>query len=253
MSGEKDQYNELAALYDAIEELPQSLLYRDMVESALGDCTGKTVLDLGGGVGLHARKAIDLGAKLVDVVDVSTGMLDYGKGEDAKFGHEGRIRWLAGDISKPLDDLPLEKSYDITMVNWTFDHAETIDELETMWRNTSVYTKPGGKLISIRMTDPKATKSGKYGVSFSDVQEIAGGLSYKWTAHIEPPLTCAATTMIDIMILEQAKLLARRYDFAEFKMVVADDMAVVRKDLEFWKDYLDDPHFTCITAVKVES
>lgn len=36
---------------------------------ALGDLTGLTVLDLGGGAGLRARQAIDHGAAAVDVVD----------------------------------------------------------------------------------------------------------------------------------------------------------------------------------------
>lgn len=76
---EKDQYDALAATYNAIEELPQSVLYQEDVRRALGDCTGKTILDLGGGTGLHARNALALGAKVVDVVDVSPEMLAIGK------------------------------------------------------------------------------------------------------------------------------------------------------------------------------
>ena len=193
---EKDQYDALAATYNAIEDLPQSALYQEDVKRALGDCTGKTVLDLGGGTGLHARNALALGAKLVDVVDISSAMLEIGKNMDVS---ETRLRWLVGDISKPLaeQDLALEDRYDITMVNWTFDHAETVAELEEMWRNTAAYTKRGGKLISIRMANPRATsaKDGKYGVSFSEIEEMEGGLKYVYTAHIDPPLSCPATTM----------------------------------------------------------
>lgn len=194
---EKDQYDVLAATYNAIEKLPQSALYQEDVKRALGDCSGKTILDLGGGTGLHARNALALGAKLVDVIDISPAMLEIGKNMP---GSSPRLRWLVGDISKPLSsqNLALEKEgYDITMVNWTFDHAETIDELEEMWQNSATYTKLGGKLISIRMANPRATsaKDGKYGVSFSDIEPIAGGLKYVYTAHIDPPLSCPATTM----------------------------------------------------------
>jgi ubiquinone/menaquinone biosynthesis C-methylase UbiE len=194
---DKDQYNILAATYNAIEELPQSALYQEDVKRALGDCTSKTILDLGGGTGLHARNALALGASLVDVVDISPAMLEIGKDMDAS---ETRLRWLVGDISKPLaaQNLALEKEgYDITMVNWTFDHAETIAQLEEMWQNSATYTKRGGKLISIRMANPRATsaRDGKYGVSFSDIEPIAGGLKYVYTAHIDPPLSCPATTM----------------------------------------------------------
>ena len=64
-------YKTFAPRHDAIEALPISALYQQQVEYALGtNCKGLTVLDLGGGIGLHARKAIDRGAKLVDVVDM---------------------------------------------------------------------------------------------------------------------------------------------------------------------------------------
>jgi SAM-dependent methyltransferase len=45
----------------------------------LGDCTGLKVLDVGGGSGLHARKAIDAGATVVDVVDISPEMMRAGQ------------------------------------------------------------------------------------------------------------------------------------------------------------------------------
>jgi toxoflavin synthase len=250
---EKDQYNALAATYNAIEELPQSALYQEDVRRALGDCTGKTILDLGGGTGLHARNALALGASLVDVVDISPEMLEIGRRIDSD---ESRLRWIVGDISKPLSEqnVQLEAAYDITMVNWTFDHAENIAELEKMWANTSRYTKKGGKLISIRMANPRATsaKDGKYGVSFSDIEPIVGGLKYVYTAHIDPPLSCPATTMSECMELEKAKLMARRYGFADFRMVVDSDGEVVKKDREFWQLHLEDPVWICVEATKVD-
>ena len=250
---ERDQYDNLAAIYDAIEELPQSILYQQQVASALGDCTGKTVLDLGGGTGLHARKAIELGAKLADVVDISPEMLKMGEATETKLNRKGRIRWHVGDMSEDLKDLPLEKEgYDIVMVNWTFDHAETDSMLEDMWGTTSSYTKSGGKLISIRMADPKAkaAEGGKYGASFANIKEIPGGLQYTYTAHIDPPLTCPATTMSASMSLEKAKEMAERFGFVDFQKVDVEGMEVVKKDPEFWKVYLEDPHFICIEARK---
>lgn len=45
------------------------VLEHQLQESALGDCTGLTVLDLGGGNGLRARHVVDHGSIAVDVVD----------------------------------------------------------------------------------------------------------------------------------------------------------------------------------------
>ena len=247
------EYNALAATYNAIEELPQSALYQEDVKRALGDCTGKAILDLGGGTGLHARNALALGAELVDVVDISPAMLEIGKNIDPA---EKRLRWHVADISKPLTHLPLEKQgYDITMVNWTFDHAKTIADLEAMWQNTARYTKKGGKLISIRMANPRATsaKGVKYGVSFSHIEDIAGGLKYVYTTHIDPPLSCPGTSMSECMDFEKAKLMARRFGFAEWSKVVDEEGEVVKSDPGFWEEHLRDPVWICVVATKVEN
>ena len=249
---EKDNYATLAATYNAIEELPQSALYQEDVKRALGACSGKTILDLGGGTGLHARNALALGAALVDVVDISPAMLEIGKDIEPT---ETRLRWHVGDISQPLDELPLEKEgYDVTMVNWTFDHAATLPELEGMWSNTAKYTKKGGKLISIRMANPRATsaKDGKYGVSFSEIEPMAGGLKYVYTAHIEPLLSCPGTTLSESMDFEKSKLMARRFGFGEWKKVVEEEGEVVGKDPEFWAAHLQDPVWICVEATKIE-
>ncbi|KAK3721923.1 hypothetical protein LTR37_002739 [Vermiconidia calcicola] len=251
---DKKQYEHLQSLYDAAEELPQSSLYQELVKIGLGDCTGKTIVDLGGGTGLHARNAIDRGAKSVDVVDISTAMLEAGKATERDLGRDDAVRWFVGDMTKSLDDVGLEKEYDITMVNWTFDHAETVTELETMWQNTAALTKKGGKLISVRMANPKATSStGKYGGSFSDFEDIPGGLKYVYHAHITPTLSFPATTMSESLDFEKSKLIARRYAFTEFKKIPEEDTEVVKKDPEFWKMHVADPAFICITAIKLES
>ena len=162
MAQEREMYDNFAPQYEAIENLPGSTLYQQLVEHALGsDCSGLTVLDLGGGMGLHARKAIDRGAAFVDNVDNSPKMIEFGKAIDERLGRaKDRIRWFLGDISEPLErsaESPLdEDGYDIVMVNWTFEHAETMKELEAMWANSAAFCKPGGKFISIRMANPWA-------------------------------------------------------------------------------------------------
>lgn len=149
---QEEKYNTEHIEYDALDLLPMGRLHTQLGAHALGDCTGKTALDLGGGSGLHARTAVDQGAVRVDVVDLSSGMMENGIKNEARLGRKDRVRWYEADISKSLEKLPLDDGYDIVMVNWTFDHAESVAALEAMWDNVSKYTKSGGKLISIRMT-----------------------------------------------------------------------------------------------------
>lgn len=65
----KDQHAKQATGYALYEHTPTALLEHQLQDSALGDCKGITVLDLGGGQGLRARQVIDHGAIAVDVVD----------------------------------------------------------------------------------------------------------------------------------------------------------------------------------------
>lgn len=65
----QDEYDNQMQGYRQYDNIPWGILEHALQESALGDCTGITVLDLGGGQGHRARQAIDHGAIAVDVVD----------------------------------------------------------------------------------------------------------------------------------------------------------------------------------------
>ncbi len=247
------EYDSISGQYDSITDLPLFRIEWQLNSYALGDCTGKTVLDLGGGTGLHARQAIDHGAKFVDNVDISPGMLEDGKSITADLGRsDDAIRWFVGDVSKSLEKLPLHNAYDVVLVGWTFDHAETDEQLQSMWRNVARYLRTGGQLINTRIANITcpAAKSGKYGVQFTDIQEIPGGLAYKYSAATKPVFSCPASTMRASMEFEAAEELAKRNGFTDYKQVPATETELVKNDPEFWQLYTDEPFFVCITATK---
>lgn len=122
----KTQYVESVAegYAAAYNSLPLAVLEREMLSKAIGDCAGMTVLDLGGGNGQYARKAVELGAAQVDVIDISPAMLELGQQIETSSGRDSKIRWFEGDATKTLQHLPLlPESYDVVMCNWVFDHA----------------------------------------------------------------------------------------------------------------------------------
>jgi ubiquinone/menaquinone biosynthesis C-methylase UbiE len=122
------QYDSIADGYDSTDH-PAAKLQHEMVSKAIGDCTRLSVLDLGGGTGIYARRAISQGAELVDVVDNSAEMLEKGRIIEATRTNseiKGKIRWFEGDISETLHNLPLlPEGYDMVMCNWVFNHANT--------------------------------------------------------------------------------------------------------------------------------
>lgn len=65
----KEQHAHQTDGYGQYIKVPFAQLEHQLHAAALGDCTGITVLDLGGGQGLRARQVIEHGATAVDVVD----------------------------------------------------------------------------------------------------------------------------------------------------------------------------------------
>jgi SAM-dependent methyltransferase len=256
-SGKREQYDEMATEYNAYEDLPVALLEAELIKTALGDCTGLTVLDIGGGSGVYAREAVKAGARQVDVVDISDSMMQIGRDIEAKTSEESRIRWLLGDGTKPLveegvDVLPYGH-YDITMANWIFDHAYTVGDLRGMWVNIAASLKPGGRFIGVRAIAPGCfadynMKTGKYGCLRSDVQPIPGGFQCKATLLTKPPFSVGCTLMDDSykMIDE----IPRQLGMTNIAKVPDEDSETVKRDLDFWKEHLDQPGVAVVTAIK---
>jgi toxoflavin synthase len=256
-SGKKDQYDEMAIEYNGYEELPVARLEAELIRTALGDCTGYTGLDLGGGSGTYARQAILAGALQIDVVDISDAMMQIGKDIEAISSDESRIRWLLADITKPLADQGVDVlppgQYDIAMANWVFDHAHTVDDLRGMWTNIATSLKPGGKFIGVRAIAPGILaehniKTGKYGCLRADIKPIPGGLECKAILLTDPPFSVGVTLMEDSYKLIDD--IPRRLGMIDFKTVPDAESDVVKEDLEFWQEHLSEPCFAVVTATR---
>ncbi|RMZ85698.1 hypothetical protein DV736_g6553, partial [Chaetothyriales sp. CBS 134916] len=256
----KDHYKDIAAQYDGLEALPHSRLAQELVQYALGDCTGQVILDVGGGSGLHARNAIANGAARVDNIDLSQEMLHNCDAAEEREGRKPgeRVVCFAGDATRPLDHLALPGRsdsrglYDVVMVIWTFDHASSISELEGMWRNVAQHCRPHGKVVSIRITNPWESHQRvmKYGVKVSDMQTVSGGVKYIYTVMADPPFSCEATAMEAHYDLNRARAMAKKFGFGDLEVVPTAEMPVIKENREFWQDFLDHPSFCCVAGVK---
>ncbi|KAF2160576.1 hypothetical protein M409DRAFT_28961 [Zasmidium cellare ATCC 36951] len=266
MTGQDQQdYDDIATKYNHIESLPHSRISHELVLQALGDCTSQVILDLGGGTGLHARNAIKAGAARVDNVDISPAMLaGCEKLEEAAGRKPGeKVQCYVGDVSKPLEEqitLPGRDgngTYDIVLMIWTFDHATTLPELETMWRNVAHYCRPnGGKIITIRSSDPRKRPgglgSGKYGVKLHSLEDVPDAVRYKFTAGFgEEAFTAVATNLEANMDLEQARKLAREVGFEGLEEVDPRGCECVRKDPGFWEEFVSGGGFGCVVGKKI--
>ncbi|KAM3077607.1 hypothetical protein ACMFMG_006941 [Clarireedia jacksonii] len=247
----KKDYDKSAAAYNDYSLLPAGQIESQLIETALGDCTGLRILDLGGGTGLHARQAIDLGATAVDLVDISPGMLKTGQETEDSLKRKNVIRFFEADVSKPLSHLSLpENGYDIVMGNWIFSFADTVEVLEGMFRNIVTYLKPGGRFIGVRDADPWSPimREGKYGATCSRVEEIPGGVKYHCVLHCTPPVEFDSSSLE--VIYSGSTEIYEKFGLTDITVVPYERAEVVQKDPEFWQEFLERPCLAVVQAVK---
>ncbi|RYP66236.1 hypothetical protein DL769_006080 [Monosporascus sp. CRB-8-3] len=251
----KEGYDTHAGTYEELTGTPCGVLETQLLASALGDCTGLAVLDLGGGTGLRARQAVELGASHVDVVDVSPEMLRIGQQQTSP-EYAGRIAWREADVSKPLDGnkLQLKETYDLVMGNWVLDCVGSVADLEGIWANVGQRLKPGGRFIGVRVSDPWAPhlQDGRYGVRFREKERIPGGVRYWYifdnAAKNEPPIEIEGASL-EVSYSGSTELHAK-YGLRDVEIEPFKNAKVVRDDLEFWKPFLDRPHMVVVKARK---
>ncbi|KAH6611941.1 S-adenosyl-L-methionine-dependent methyltransferase [Boeremia exigua] len=248
----QEDYDRYAAIYDDYSLLPSGRLESDLIKIALGDCTGLTILDLGGGTALHAREAISLGAKSIDVVDVSSEMLAEGckcvQDKDSVLAQ--KLRFFQADVSKPLSHLPLcKEGYDLVMANWIFSFADTMEVLEGMFRNIVGYLKPGGRFIGVRDADPwsPALESKKYGGYCEWLKDIPGGVQYLCVLNSSPPIKFIGSSLE--VIYSGSTEIYEKFGLTEISLVPYEEAEVIRQDRRFWELFLDRPNMAVVRAI----
>ncbi|KAK3987604.1 Ubiquinone/menaquinone biosynthesis C-methyltransferase UbiE [Cladorrhinum sp. PSN332] len=246
------QYDTFAPSYATIESLPTSQIEAQLIRTALGDCTSLSVLDLGGGHGMHARRAVEeANAASVDVVDISKEMLRVGQAIPSP--RSDRLGWFEADVSKPIPaDLGLKEvgSYDVVMANWVFDHATNEEQLRGMWENVARYLKPRGKFLGVRVRHLKSEylEQGKYGVRFVEHEEISGGWKYVCECLTEPKFQFGCTSMNATLELDHE--IPRGLGLDGFEVLDLGGTELVRGDPGFWDEFVRKPSLAVVVGRK---
>ncbi|KAK2052757.1 S-adenosyl-L-methionine-dependent methyltransferase [Colletotrichum caudatum] len=248
----QEEYDAAAATYGHYSTLPSGRLESQLVKIALGDCTGLTILDLGGGSGIHAREALELGAARVDVVDISPGMLRIGADHEKALGRQDAIRFFHGDASQPLSHLGLaEQGYDMVMGNWIFSFADSLDAVHAIFRNIVAYLKPGGRFVGVRDNDPwsPALEGGRYGGSCKWIERIPGGVRYRCVLHSTPPIEFDGACME--AIYSGSSDIWESFGFVRMETVPYEQAEIVQNDPEFWDVFLKRPNLAVVVAARM--
>ncbi len=98
------------------------LLETPVILSMLPDLSGKSVLDIGCGMGQHAKQYSDLGAKKVLGIDISEKMLNYAKENNSADNITYKII--------PMEDIEkIDEKFDLITSSLVFDYIEDFGAL----------------------------------------------------------------------------------------------------------------------------
>lgn len=143
-----DHFKKLRATQENFNEL----IEKPMLSSLLPNLKGKKILDIGCGMGHHAKEYIEAGASQVIGTDLSEKMLSFAK---ENFSHE-KITYLnlsAEDIGE------LKENFDLITSSLVFDYIEDLDKL---FKDVYQLLSGGGEFV-FSMSHPMATAfTGKY-------------------------------------------------------------------------------------------
>ncbi len=107
--------------------------------------SGKSMIEIGAGSGIHAILALKLGAKNIDITDINQISLTIAQKNADKNQVQYRHQW----IKDWMDFDPLEK-YDFVLCNPPFCKAGTPDRrwfITTFIRESKRFLKPGGHIM----------------------------------------------------------------------------------------------------------
>ena len=134
----------------------------------------KLMLDIATGTGDFAIEALKLNPDKIIGVDISAGMLKYGKEKIIKLGLEHKIELMLGDSEKLQFD---DNTFDAITVSFGVRNFENLEKgLTDMFR----VLKPGGKAVVLEFSKPKSFPMKQlYNFYFKNILPILGKIFSK--------------------------------------------------------------------------
>ncbi len=147
-----DMFDSISPKYDFLNHLLSGgidIIWRKKAIRLLKNKGIKTVLDIATGTGDFAIETLKIQPDKIIGVDISEGMLSFGKEKIKKLGLENKITLQVGDS----ENLPFEdKSFDAITVSFGVRNYENLEKgLTDMLR----VLKPGGYCLILEFSNPK--------------------------------------------------------------------------------------------------
>lgn len=241
-------YDPIAEQYKRSKQQP----WRTYIEAyslmlLIGDPTGKSVLDVACGEGFYTRMLKQRGAARVTGVDLSAGMIDLARQQEAT--HQQGIEYVVADARQYI---PTEK-YDLVVAAYLLNYAQNRQELQAMCDGIARCLKPGGRFMTVNCSSslpfPTAPSYRKYGFETNVAGDWREGASIIWKFHLSDGVFEIENYHLDTTIHEEA------FRRAGFQQIHWHDPRLSPAGLEvqdhsFWSSFLEHPPVALIECVR---
>lgn len=241
------QYDHMPDMLSLSAVLP----YREYLEpasffKALGDITGKSVLDLACGDGLYTRQLKLRGATRVAGVDVSRELIE--RAREIETARKEGIEYLVCDVA----ELEVLGSFDVATAVHLLHYAQSRQHLSRICARIFANLRPGGRFVSV-VTDPYSFDTQKpnltkYGITMHVPAGVKESDEVRLDIHTKPLFTIRFPYWTR-PTHEQALAAAGFRNITWIAMECPSE-GEAKLGSEFWLDFLGNPHACILTCDK---
>lgn len=241
-------YNPIAEQYKRSKQQP----WRTFIEcftlmDLVGDPKGMTVLDVACGEGFYTRLLRQRGATRVTGVDLSQGMIDLARSQEAQ--HRLGIEYVVGDAR----DLSGIGPCDLVVAAYLLNYASTRPELQAMCDGIARSLKPGGRFVTVNSSPflhfPSAPSYRAYEFETFAPGDWREGTPITWRFHLSDGPFDIENYYLNPEIHETA---FRQAGFKEIRWhhPKLSPEGLQSNDQSFWSTFLDHSPVTFIECIK---
>ncbi len=239
-------YDPFAEQYRRSKEAP----FRRHVEEytlrkLTGPLRGESALDLACGEGHYSRRLRAWGAGTVVGVDLSPGMLELARRQEA--AQPLGIRYHVQDVRT----LHLGQRFDLVFAAFLFNHAGSHDEFLEMARAVERHLAPEGRLVAVisRGDQPVSAypKITKYGFSKSTPGELVEGAPITITFHVEGGDFSVVNTCLYQSTMVRG-LTATGLAQQTWQQPLVSPAGLAEFGEDYWKDFIEEPALIFLEA-----
>jgi ubiquinone/menaquinone biosynthesis C-methylase UbiE len=212
-----------------------------------GDPTGQAVLDVACGEGFYTRMLRRKGAAKVVGIDLSQGMIDLARQQEAQ--HELGIDYRVGDARA----LQLSGQFDVAVAAYLLNYARDRTELQAMCAGIADCLRPSGRFITVNCNpalDFSAAPSYRpYGFETRPVGPWREGTPITWTFFVDGGSFEIENYHLNVAVHEEAFRSAGFREIHWHEPRVSPE-ALAEYEPDFWSTFLDQSPVAFIECVK---